>query len=84
MTAYPVSKAVNGPARDEQSLDDPDVHCAAKLMMDQHGEAATMFAAGRVDEVLEEGDIDGSAVWRRILAAIEELRRGRREDETAN
>jgi hypothetical protein len=32
-----------------------------------------VFAAGRADELLEDGDIDGSAVWRRILAAIEEL-----------
>jgi len=30
------------------------------------------------------GDVDGSAVWRRILAAIEELQRGPREDEAVN
>jgi hypothetical protein len=40
-----------------------------------------MHAAGRADELLDDGDIDGAAVWRRILAAIEELQRGRREDE---
>ena len=27
----------------------------------------------RVDAMLEAGDMDGRAVWRRILAAIEEL-----------
>jgi hypothetical protein len=39
---------------------------------------------GRADLLLEEGDIDGSGVWRRILAAIEELQRGREEGEAVN
>ena len=51
----------------------------AKLVMDQQGEKASAFAAGRPDELLEESDVDGSAEWRRILAAIEELRRQMRE-----
>jgi hypothetical protein len=51
---------------------------------DQHGEDATQRAAQRADELLEVGDLDGSAVWRRILAAIEELQRGRREDGAVN
>jgi hypothetical protein len=65
-------------------VDDPDIFRAAKLLIDRHGEEAATFAAGRADLLLEEGDIDGSAVWRRILAAIEELQRGRREDEAVN
>jgi hypothetical protein len=36
------------------------------------------------DELLEEGDADGWAVWRRILVAIGELVRGRREGEALN
>jgi hypothetical protein len=52
--------------------------------MDQQGEEAATFAASRANQLLEEGDIDGSGVWRRILAAIEELQRERREDETLN
>jgi hypothetical protein len=55
---------------------DPDVFRAAKLLIDQHGEDAVLRAAQRADELLEEGDGDGSAVRRRILAAVEELRRG--------
>jgi hypothetical protein len=55
-----------------------------ELVIDQHGEEAAIFAAGRADELLMDGDTDGSAVWRRILAAIEELQRGRREDEAVN
>ena len=53
-------------------ISDPDIFRAAKLVIDQRGEEAATFAAGRADELLEEGDIDGSGVWRRILAAIEE------------
>ncbi len=29
----------------------------------------------RADAMLEKGDLDGYAVWRRILRAVEELRR---------
>jgi hypothetical protein len=65
-------------------IDDPDIFRAAKLVIDQRGEDAAMFAAGRADQLLEEGDLDGSAVWRRILAAIEELQRGPREGEAVN
>jgi hypothetical protein len=39
---------------------------------------------GRADLFLEEGDVEGSAIWRQIRAAIEELRRGRRKDEAVN
>ena len=63
---------------------DPDIFRAAKLVIDQQGEEAAMFAAGHADELLEEGDTDGAAIWRRILAAIEELQRERREGEAVN
>jgi hypothetical protein len=36
--------------------------------MDQRGEEAAAFAAGRADEFLKEGDVNGALVWRRILA----------------
>jgi hypothetical protein len=35
----------------------------------------------QADVLLDEGDIDGAVTWRRILEAIEELKRGRREGE---
>jgi hypothetical protein len=50
----------------------------------QHGEEAALRAAQRADELLDEGDVDGATVWRRILEAIDELRRGRREGEALN
>jgi hypothetical protein len=65
-------------------IDDPDILRAAKLLIDQQGEDAALRAAQRADELFKEGDVDGSAVWRRILAAIEELRRGRRDGEPLN
>jgi hypothetical protein len=85
MAAYPVNI-------DEASLSEPlyprgfrsEIFRAAKLIIHQHREEAVMFAARRADQLLEEGDLDDSAVWRRILAATEELQRGRREDEVVN
>jgi hypothetical protein len=65
-------------------IDDPDIFRAAKLLIDQHGDDAALRARQRAKELLEDGDLDGNAVWRRILAAVEELRRGRRDDESLN
>jgi hypothetical protein len=39
----------------------------------QHGEDAPIKAAMRADAMLEAGDLDGYAVWKRILRAVEEL-----------
>ncbi len=65
-------------------IEDPDPYRAAKLVIDQRGEEAATFAGDRADQLLEDGDIDGALVWRRILAAIEELQRGTREGEAVN
>jgi len=62
-------------------IDDPDIFRAATLLIDQHGIDAPIRAAQRADELLDEGDVDGAMVWRRILEAIDELRRGRRNGE---
>jgi hypothetical protein len=43
---------------------------------------ALLITGGRERyELLEKGDVDGSAISQRILAAVKELRRGRREGE---
>jgi hypothetical protein len=65
-------------------IDDPDILRAAKLLIDQHGGDAPIRAAQRADELLDVGDMDGAMVWRRILAAIDELQRGLREGELLN
>jgi len=63
---------------------DPDIYRAAKLPIDQHGADAGLRAAERADQLLDAGDMIGAATWRRILAAIEELRRGRQGGEAVN
>ncbi len=45
----------------------------ADLTVDQHGQDAPIEAAMRADAMLDKGDLDGCAVWRRILGAVEEL-----------
>ena len=44
-------------------------------MVKRHGADAFIVAAQRADELLDEGDLDGVAVWKRILHAVEELQR---------
>ncbi len=41
--------------------------------MKHHGENAKIHAAMRGDAMLEKGDLDAYAVWKRILRAVEEL-----------
>ena len=56
---------------------DLDIYRSAKLLVDQHGANAPIFAAMQADKCLEGGDLDGKAVWMRVIRAIEELQ-GRR------
>jgi hypothetical protein len=41
----------------------------------RHGEDAPIEAAMRADAMLEKGDLDGGAVWKRIVRAVEEMQR---------
>ncbi len=41
--------------------------------MKHHGEDAPIHAAMNADAMLDKGDLDGVATWRRILRAVEEL-----------
>ncbi len=52
---------------------DLDIYRSANLLVKQHGEDAPIHAAMRADAMLEAGDLDGYAVWKRILRAVEEL-----------
>jgi hypothetical protein len=64
---------------------DLDIWRAANLMLKQHGEDAAIVAAQRADKLLASGDIEGEIVWKRIVAAINELQRREREPgETLN
>ncbi len=52
---------------------DLDIYRSANLLVKQHGDDAPIEAAMRADAMLEAGDLDGLAVWRRILKAVVEL-----------
>ncbi len=52
---------------------DLDIYRSANELIKQHGEAADIEAAMRADECLAAGDMEGEAVWIRIVRAIEEL-----------
>ncbi len=49
---------------------DIDIYRAASLLIRDHGDEAVIEAAMRADQMLEQGDLDGLAVWKRILAAV--------------
>ncbi len=54
---------------------DIDIWRSVNLLVKQHGEDAPIEAAMRANAMLEKGDLKGLAVWKRILRAVEELRR---------
>ena len=52
---------------------DREIWQAAGAMVKRYGEDAATEAAMRADELLDEGDMDGCAVWKRIMRAAEQL-----------
>jgi hypothetical protein len=52
---------------------DLDIYRSANELIEQHGDAADIEAAMRADACLAAGDMEGEAVWLRILKAIKEL-----------
>ena len=56
-------------------ISDADICRPTKLLINQRDEGAVIQAAMKADAVLDEGDLDGAAVWRRIVTAINDLQR---------
>ncbi len=54
-------------------VSDLDIYRTANILVKQHGEDAPIHAAMRADELLEEGDLDGYAVFKRVVDAVEDL-----------
>ncbi len=54
-------------------IPDLNIYRSANVLVKQHGEDAPVQVAMRADAMLEKGDLDGAATWRRILRAVEEL-----------
>ncbi len=61
-----------------------DIYRTANLMVEQHGNQAELEAAQRADQLLDNGDMEGSATWRKVIKAIHELQRDRNPDEPIN
>ena len=53
---------------------DLDIYRSANILVKHLGEDAPIRVAMVTDAMLNMGDLDGYAVWRRILRAVEELR----------
>ncbi len=62
-------------------IDDIDTYRCAHLLIDRNGDDAPSEAAMRADELMEAGDMEGVAVWKRIGKAIEELLSKERPDD---
>ena len=60
-------------------IPDLDIYRSANVLIRQHSEDAPIEAAMRADAMLESGDLDGYAVWRRIGKAVEEIQRTERK-----
>ncbi len=51
-------------------IPDLDLYRSANALMKRHGADAPIHAAMRADAMLDKGDLDGYAVWKRILRAV--------------
>jgi len=54
-------------------LTERDIWATANLMLKRFGDDALIECAMRVDALNAEGDIQGAAIWRRILASTKVL-----------
>ncbi len=50
-------------------IPDLDIYRSANVLVKRHAQDAPIHAAMRADAMLEAGDLDGYAVWRRIVKA---------------
>ncbi len=53
--------------------DEIDIYRSANLLIDQLGEGALFFATQQADACWGRGNLDGKAVWMRVIRAIKEL-----------
>ena len=64
-------------------ITDLEIYQTAAAVIKQRGEDAPIHAAMRADELLDQGDMDGCSVWKRVVAAINELQ-AERDGEALN
>ncbi len=56
-------------------ISDLDIYRSAKVIINQYGKDAQIHSTMRASAMLDKGDLDGYAMWKRILRAVEELQR---------
>ncbi len=54
-------------------IPDLDIYRTANILVKRHGQGAPIHAAMRADELLDKGDFEGCAVFKRVIRAVEEL-----------
>ena len=54
-------------------ISDLDTYRSAQALIKQHGQDAPIHAAMRADAMLDKGDLDDYAAWKRVLRTVEEL-----------
>ncbi len=54
---------------------DLDIYRSANVLIREHGEDAALDATRWAIAMLDKGDLDRYAVWKRILRAVEEMQR---------
>ena len=54
---------------------DLDIFRTANVLIKRHGQDAPIEAAMRANAMFDQANLDGYAVWKRILAAIKEIER---------
>ncbi len=52
---------------------DLDTYRSANLLIERHGEDASIHAAMSADAMMAKGDLDGYAVWKLIMKAVDDL-----------
>ncbi len=54
---------------------DLDIYRAANVIIERYGKDAQIHSTKRASAMLDKGDLDAYAAWKRVLRAIEELQR---------
>ena len=54
-------------------IPDLDIFRSANIFVKRHGQGAPIHAAMRADELLDKGDLEGCAVFKRVIKAVEEM-----------
>ncbi len=54
---------------------DLDIYRSAQVLIREHGEDAALDATKWAIAMLDKGDLDRYAVWKRILRAVDEIQR---------